>query len=1368
MKHSVEVSWKHHIRGIILCFLILNVFVHHAAHAQLRLLNVVYPSASEEQLCMLIDKQGLIWIGSDAGLKSYDGYRFKTYRSSVSTPNILPSNTILCMTEGHDDVIWIGTRNGLVSMNKKTGTFVTHNLSGVGNRVIYALFTSHDGKIWIGTDAGITCYNPNKKSFFYYTSENTTIVEANGKKHQMQSPIPVKSFTEDNKGNIYIGAWLTSLYRLDTQTNTLYAYNVGDKGRTYKLKVDHAGKLWVCNWGTGVKCIPQPLSSQTPDIIDLYDGNNEFSIHYNMIEDRVSHTFWLSSRNGFGVIDAKNMRAGISYYKTFDNHQITNVTDVQTDDKGNVWLLTRNNGLYHFNTKPSLFHVSSVIPSEAEANRICSVFTDDGKHVWLTLSPSGIALYDLSKRTTWLNADIPAVADIPDNAASTHYSGILGNGKGGLWLANNGFGITEINDGKAKIIDETNSGIVKDRYVNTLYRSRRGIVFVGERSHLNYMLPSGKSYSCMLGADVRGITEDYRGNIWVATENKGIMRVSGNFMNPKSLHIQYYNAAHGNFIINEATSCLEDSKHRLWAISKVGGLFRYNDKKDCFESVNKEFHWDVDCIFSIIEDNKGCLWLTTEDAIICLLVDEQGHAQYTMYTQEDGLGKLVFLNQSCFKYGDNLYFGTGRNLISFSASQLRACNKHRQTANVIITDLMIDGMKYSELDSTLRYELCGVTPQYMHKLTLPPSIHKFAIEFALLTYTNAAQCKYAYYLEGYDKDWHYVDADLRQAIFENLPSGSYKLHLKAAGSDGIWKEMPYTIHVKVLPPWYASWMAYLMYICLFIVAIKVVMIGYRKHLHTKNRLQMDVVFTNITHELLTPLTVISAAAESIKRLSPATIGQTDIIQDNIRRLTRMLRQILEVRKSQAGKLQLKVAENNLGAFCKGIIHSLMPMFTAKQIQYDETIACLNEMAWFDTDKVETILYNLLNNAVKYTESGGKVTFRVRIENGNAIFMVSDTGIGISKDKMKHLYSRFLDGDYRLVNNIGTGIGLSLVNDLVKLHHGRIECKSKENEGTIFTISLPIRKEAYSDSEILQGETQAHIENTMVNSLKCEGAMDTRRKNDVGVFDKERDNPEMMGDDEDVYNILLVEDNSELLSLMSRLLSTHYRVLTAENGEKAQKIIRKEPLDVVITDVMMPVMDGMELTGWIKNNENFSQLPVVMLTAKTQEKDCSEGYKVGADAYLAKPFRLEDLVLRIDNIIANRERIRQKFQAQTDTNLEEQHYSSPDELFVQNCIEKIKEHLGDCNYGREQLAADLCISSSTLYNRLRALTGLNISGFITSIRMKEACQILKREPSIRVNELAYRVGFSTPGYFSLCFKKEYGMGIREYVEQKMNK
>ena len=1355
-----------------LLFLLMALYLHigrlNATSSTARLLNVVHPSASEEQKCLIIDKQGLIWIGTDGGLKSYDGYRFKSYRSDVTTPHILPNNTVLSLTEGKDDVLWIGTRNGLASMDKRTGKFTTHNLPGIDNRIIYSLFTSHDGKIWIGTDEGITCYLPEQKSFISYTNKNAIVQDSKGKKHHLAHNLKVKSFTEDKHGNIYIGTWSKSLYRLNTKKNILYQYDIptqGEAGYTYMLKMDSKGRLWISTWGNGIKCMTQPLNQQDPGFIDLSTGNKNFNLNYNLAEDIVSHTMWACSRNGYGVVSTENIKDGFTYYNILDNQPIKNVTDVKTDGKGNVWLLTMNNGIFHIYTHPSPFQIIPIIPMDVTANRVRCIFTIDGQHLWLTLAPVGIAALDIKSLQVTMNENLPSMRNLPVRVNNSHYSAIINNGDKGIWFANNGFGITAIKDGKASIIDETNSGLVKDRYVNTLFRSRKGIVFAGERKHINYQLPSGKCFTLLEGVDARNFAEDHDGNIWVATENQGILRIKGDFNHPKSLDIKYYNAANKNFVVNDATQCLEDSKHRLWAISNSGGLFRYDKEKEQFVSVNDELHWDVDRIFSMIEDNEGCLWLTSDNALICLQVNENGESQYTTYTSEDGLGDLVFQTNSCFKYGNDLYFGSGRNLIHFNSAALNAHRKERQSANIIITDLLIDNKRFGELDSTLREDLCDVSPEYMRTLSLPASINKFSVEFALLSYTNAEQSKYAYYLEGYDKEWHYVDASLRQATFENIPSGTYKLHVKAADSYGHWNELPYTIKIKVLPPWYASWWAYLIYICMLIAAVRIAIIWYRERLRTKNRLQMAVVFTNITHELLTPLTVISAAADSIKRIAPNADSQSDIIHDNINRLTRMLRQILEVRKSQAGKLQLRVSEGKLGDFCAETTRSLMPMFTPKQLTFSQDIRCMGETAWFDTDKVEKMLYNLLNNAVKYNEPGGKVSLHVSIADQQATIVVSDTGIGISKDKMKHLYNRFLDGDYRQMNTIGTGIGLSLVNDLVKLHHGKIHCESEEGKGTTFTITFPVSKESYAESEMLKEEPNKGADSIILNPAnKSEEAM-ASSETPVIESNRQEKSPVEENCENKEYTILLVEDNQELLLLMNSLLSDKYNVLTALNGEKAQRIIQKSSLDVVVTDVMMPVMDGIELTKWIKTNEDYSQLPVIMLTAKTQDEDRNEAYRAGADAYITKPFNLSVLQLRIDNIIANRERIRQKFQSQTDFTVEDQHYSNPDELFIKDAIDKVIEHVMDSEYGREQLAADLCISSSTLYNKLRSITGQNVTGFISSIRMKEACKILKREPFIRINELSYRVGFSTPRYFSQCFKKEFGMTIKDYIEKE---
>jgi len=1351
---------------------ILSLLDMKALPTDVRVLNAVYPSTSEDQRCMLIDRQGVIWIGSDFGLKSYDGYRFTSYRSDALSPNILPNNLVLSLAEGKDDCLWIGTQEGLVKMDKRKGIFHNIKMENERQQTVYTLCTTHDGTLWMGTNDGVARYNETKNTFYTYNNKNTIVIDKNGNKSPL-GQISVKAFAEDKDGQIYIGTWEHDLYRLDPKRNIMYRYNLWrdeEKISAYSLRLDQKGQLWIGTWGKGLKCLRTPRNIKAPGYTDVSNSTTDFSLIYRIAEAPSTHTIWACSREGIAIASEDNPQGGLSTFREigiYTKYKPQTVYDICSDGLGNIWAMSRFNGLYHISTVPSPFRIDNFLNNQESLTGIHSIFTNDGRLFVMSLLPVGLAIYEKKNQNVAINEQIPSFSALSYKTRSTHISDITERPNGDVWLGSNGYGIVSLNNGGGNTIyNKHNSQIVKDNFINAFFQTRKGVQVVGENNSLDYILPSGLIASISLPTNALSICDDYQGNIWVATSSKGILRIAGNLAQKSSLTLSWYNKDNGKFPINDAASCLEDSKHQLWVISNSGGLFRYDAEKDTFTSVRDQLHWDIDRIFSMIEDNNGTLWLTTDNALINVETDDKGELHYTTYTSEDGLGNIHFYANSCYKYGNELYFGSGKDLISFNPTEVKTYKTRKRKSNLIITDVMIDGKRYAELDSTFRKELSDATPNYMRTITLPSSVNKFSIEFALLTYQNTAQCKYAYYLGGYDKEWHYVDADLRQASFENMPSGTYKLHVKAADSYGQWNEMPYTIKIKILPPWYASWWAFIIYLCLLGIAIRFSILWYRERLRTKNRLQMAVIFTNITHELLTPLTVISAAADSIQRTVSGAESQTSIIHDNINRLTRMLRQILEVRKSQAGRLQLKVSEGKLGNFCEETYRSLTPMFTQKELTFEANITCMDQEAWFDTDKVEKMLYNLLNNAVKYTEPGGKISLQVSIQGEQATMIVADNGIGISKDKQKHLYHRFLDGDYRQMNTIGTGIGLSLVNDLVKLHHGKITCDSEEGKGTTFTITFPINKASYSEDEMLKEENTKPTESMFISSAsKSEEAMATSQNNTPISLTKNLDNNDETSNKE--YTVLLVEDNQELLLLMSSLLSTHYNVLTAVNGEKAQKIIQKSSLDVVVTDVMMPVMDGIELTQWIKGDEAYSQLPVIMLTAKTQEGDRNEGYRAGADAYITKPFSLEVLQLRIDNIIANRQRIRQKFQQQTDFNVEEQHYSNPDELFVQNCLAKIKEHIDDSEYSREDLAAELCISSSTLYNKLRALTGQNVTGFINSIRMKEACKILKQEPTIRINELAYRVGFGTPRYFSQCFKKEYGMSIKEFVEQNKN-
>ena len=531
---------------------------------------------------------------------------------------------------------------------------------------------------------------------------------------------------------------------------------------------------------------------------------------------------------------------------------------------------------------------------------------------------------------------------------------------------------------------------------------------------------------------------------------------------------------------------------------------------------------------------------------------------------------------------------------------------------------------------------------------------------------------------------------------------------------------------------------------------------FQRGVRMKNRLQMSAIYTNITHELLTPLTVISASVDRLRLTAPDHEQDYDLMQLNIDRMVRLLQQILETSKSQSGELKLKVAQGDVMRYIQQTALCIEPLMAKKGLDFK--IQCTPEsmMGWIDTDKLDKIIYNLLSNAAKYTQGeNGKVMLQVRTSRkfDHIIINVSDNGIGIPQDKMKKLFHRFYDGEYRRQQTFGTGLGLALTRELVFLNGGTIDCQSEEGKGTTFTVTLPIRKEAFASSQI--DETHK-VDINQAHSAILDIATRMHQQEIAEV--EPEDNA-----DSDAYHLLVVEDNVELLMLMTQLLSSKYHVKTATNGKEALEIIHKEELDIIISDVMMPVMDGLELTQELKNDPNYQHLPIILLTAKTQDENRAEALQLGADSYVTKPFKLSDLELRINNIVENRKRIKEEFINQGAVFQKTDEEPSPDDLFLKQAMECVHQHLDDSDYDREAFAADMGASSSKLYNKLRALTGMNVSSFIRDIRLKEAMRMAKQNPQLRVSDLAYSVGFKDPKYFATCFKKEFGVQPSEYIE-----
>lgn len=1320
-------------------------------------------SPSENAFCMMFDHRGVLWIGTDNGLKSYDGYQVRTYRSDAYSPHLLPNNTVRSLAEDKDNRLWVGTRNGLLRLDLRTGAVTTFHLPGEDQRIIYSLYVDPQGQLWVGTDGGLSVFDRKTQRFYTYTNKNSWLVTPEGKRMRM-TYYSVKSMVQAPNGDLIIGTWSSDLLRLRRGTHTFLRYPAFNAIHSaYSLCYDHRGRLWVGSWGSGVARVDNPDNVRHPIVKTYPFTTGNFDIFLSIVEDPVSHNLWAATREGICMLNTNDDMAQWQRITNIDGTSLNYSNSIATDLSGNIWVLTQNNGVIQttFERTPFRCYNLDMGQQSFPVNFISSLYTPDGNTFWLGLNPYGIARFDRQTGTTLFNHDIPGFSNIPAGALSTSFSSIVQRSNGDLWFADNNYGIiVKKAQGDAKVLDMSNTPWMKENFVNTIFESRKHILWIGQRSALSMVLPDGRGFPVTLrqgnrdisNCDIRGISEDRQGNIWLATDNEGIICV----VKPDSRHarmtVRQYSPRLGNFAVDDATNCLQDRAGRLWAISNSGGLFLYNAADNRFEAKNRDYHFTGDRILAIAQDSKGDLWLTSDRGLIRLCLDKDNKTtDVNYYTREDGLGDLLFSENSIATFGREIYLGSRQGFIAFDPSTM--AKKQTKNYRLIITDIIINDESWRQMtDSTLRQRISEESPSFTRRVTLPTSVKKISFDFALLSYGNVRKNIYSYMLQGYDDDWKYCAGGSHSATYQNLPSGTYHLRVRAAGSNGQWQEMDYRVTVRVLPPWYASWWAYLIYIVLLFAATFATIRWYREHLRTQNRLRMGVVLTNITHELLTPLTVIYATIYKLRSQAPQYEDEYQVIDNNIQRTKRLLTQILEVRKSQAGQLRLKVSRGDLAAFVSNVVEEIRPMAEQKHIGLETSLPEKEKAAWFDSDKLDKILYNLLSNAIKYNRNDGHILLSLDIKEQEAVISVKDNGIGMDKKQLNHLYTRFFDGDYRRQNTGGTGIGLALVHELVTLHHGSIRCKSSRGVGTTFTVTIPINKKAYPQQEIDTSVISKAVDYETMRSLTDDSTPTPGIKQERVVVKA------------NVPTMLIVEDNADLLELMKQALSKHYRVVTAKNGKQAWNVIQKEPLDIVVSDVMMPIMDGIELTRLIKNDQSFWQLPVILLTAKDRQEDENEGYAIGADAYITKPFSFEELTLRADMLIANRQKVWDNARQEARLRQTEEKATSasdPDKAFMVRATQIVMEHIDDPAFDRETFAKEMLVSSSTLYNKVHAITGKTVVEFVNSIRLEEAAKILRAEPTITIVDLAARVGFNTPKYFSRCFRKQFGVLPKGY-------
>ena len=845
---------------------------------------------------------------------------------------------------------------------------------------------------------------------------------------------------------------------------------------------------------------------------------------------------------------------------------------------------------------------------------------------------------------------------------------------------------------------------------------------------------------------------DDSGKLWIASLSKGIFKlnVSGK---PGSIRIQAVPIANTSQY-SVVDMAMDRNRNTIWAIGKLGHIIgidrrigRKVEIKDQHDFRNSEYLQDI------VVDKNNNKWISSGKYIFRFSPDFKNCVQYSVRdTREDD----TRLNKGAVYYDANtnvIHYGCYGGYLNVSAETVAADSKSQFPPRV--TDVKISGISLIDNPNN-DTDFNGMT------INIPADTKDIQFEFSTLQYANPDKIRYSYRLVGVDKDWMSVDGGSPIGFYNNIPSGDYILEVRATDENGQWgAPTRYKIHKEA--PWYATWWAYTIYFLLFCLAAVTVYIYARRRSREKHAIRMAQLekknteelaetklkyFANISHDFLTPITIISCLVDDVETVYGKVGPHLDKIRFNLTKVKGLIQQILDYRKIETGNMRLSVSKNELCEFVDQICSNhFLPIMEKKHINFSYEPDCEPIEGYFDVDKVEKILFNLISNAYKYTPDGGSVTVTVRKETAEgketAVIKVSDTGIGIPEKDLDKIFNRFytIGSEERVESN---GIGLSLVKDLAGLHHGSISVESTPGKGSVFTLRIPVSKESYADDEL--------ADVCMADDQLCASLPKDLETLDASEEPVNRD-----------ITLLLVEDNEELLSIMSKIFARTYHVLVARNGKEAMDMVKKNDVDIIVSDVMMPEMDGLKFCHLLKSDLGTSHIPIILLTAKSRPEDRVECYKAGADGYISKPFELPVLVARIDNFITNKQSRQEKFKDTPEVDSSSLELSTLDKEFLDKVIGLVNEHIDDEGFDIDGLAREVCMSRSSLYRKVKVITGMSPVELVRNIKLKKSYELLK-EGRMSVSQVAYAAGFSNPKYFSTCFKEQFGISPRDVAKQ----
>ena len=1313
------------------------------------------------------DKKGFIWFATRDGLNKYDGYNFTVYRHVFNNPSSISSSNITCISEDLNENLWIGTADGGINkMDKETGEFIrfkqTDRKSDISKLNISSIIITKENQIYAATyGAGLLQIDEKTERI------NWKIIES--------KPISTNSISQiyqDRKGNLLLGGpygVFTQISKNGDAKSLAIENNLTPKRNQITCFYEDAkGNILVGTRGNGlykIDLVTRKISQILYNPSQIDRDNLIMSLAYDQ-----SGTLWVGTDSGVILIKNNNFKNPVHLQANPDSDTGLSSHAIQglmVDKDDNVWIGTWEAGLnvhYRDKNKFTLYRHKTNTEQSLLRDKITSIACEDNNRVWIG-SNSGLTLLDRKANLYKHFIVNPSTSTVLNN---NDINFLHFDKEGDLFVSTWGAGLRILKKGSEHFTNYSYHNGQFTPYFTCIQSSKTpNKVWIGtqESGLLSFDKLTG-NFTPIVELNKRGILseihvnsilEDSEGILWIGSYNNGTFRY-----NPKTHRIKHFIQSDktGSIKGNHVFQILEDSQKRIWIATNGGGLCLYQPQTNTFKTWTTEDGLPNNTIKGILEDKQQNLWLATNQGLSEFLIRSNS---FKNYTQKDGLqGSEFLINAYAQNKSGEMFFGGTGGMNVFHPDSLKENNK---VPPVYITGLRLFNkpVTIGQKSSPLRKNILATD-----ELTFESNQNVFSLEFTALDFESLKNNQYAYFLEGFDKEWQYV-GNQRSASYTNLNAGEYTFRVKASNNDGIWNPEQATIKIIVLPPWYKSWWAFWIYGGLIIGSIY----AFRKIIQVRERFKSDIkiqekenaqiqaldrlktnFFTNISHEFRTPLTLIISPLE--KYLSENTDlpnpqrKRAESIYRNAKQLQKLINQLLDLSKLEAGRLFPEITQSDLIEFTEKITNSFQDLAEQKNISLKFKTTEIQLMAYFDSDIVEKILTNLLSNAFKFSKDGGEIIVLITLkpsDNQQVIIKVSDNGIGISQDNLPNIFNRF----YQVHDNnqpqiVGTGVGLSLCKELAELHRGEILVSSKIGEGTIFSVYLPITKNAFESQWIREG--QNYFENESNQVKKSLQTFDNQVINEI-----DKDKPLM----------LIAEDNEDLRAYIKDIFIQDFQILEAENGKCALRIAQENIPDIIISDWMMPQMTGVELCENIKINAKTSHIPVIILTSKSSNESKLMGLETGADDYITKPFNASLLEVRVKNILENRKRLRELFRNSPKIKAREITLNSSDEHFLEKVIKIVEDNMGNVNLDIAFLEEELKMSNMQMYRKLKSLTNLSGNEFIKNVRLKKAVQLLESE-NFNVSEIAYKVGFNDPSYFSRIFKKQYGKAPSDYVEK----